>query len=694
MVDGSIRIDTKVDSSGATTGINKLGSSIKSLGKIALASIGVAAVGAITQFGKQAISLASDLQEVQNVVDVAFGDMAYKAEQFAKTALETFGLSELSAKKYSSTFMAMSTSMGLGAESASNMALAITGLVGDVASFYNISQELAATKLKSIWTGETETLKDLGVVMTQANLEAYALSKGITKSISSMTQAEQVTLRYQYVTDQLALAQGDFARTSDSWANKTRVLSEQFNSFLAVVGKLLINGLTPLLGFLSDGVALLTEFAEAVNALVLVNEGTNNISDSATSAADAENELADSIDNVNESIKEGLAGFDELNVLQDGLSEDVDFGDVNFGDVGTTEIGEGVEVSSDIKDALQELRDMFAPTYEKFKTFISGIGNVVKSIYDEFIKPTVDSVKNNVLPAINNLFSSILNLYNEALSPIVKWFADKFTPVFAILVDTMIEWKSNLINVFSDVVDFVTNVFTGKWEDAWQSIKDIFSGIWDSIKSRFSGYWEAITTLFYSFFPDFDKDWKQFWSGVKDTFEDIWNNIQSFFQGIWDGIINSFKSGLNGMLSGIESFCNFFIDAINKLISGLNKVSFTIPDWDILGDWAGKKFGINIPSIDKVQIPKLAQGAVIQPNNEFLAMLGDQKSGVNIETPLSTMVSAFKQALSESGYSNDNSTLQITLMMDGRKLGELIYPHVNAAKRNKGGSFVTVEVDR
>lgn len=161
--------------------------------------------GAVIKFGKDAINMASDLVEVQNVVDVAFGEMSYKAEEFSKIAIKQFGMSELTAKRTSSTFMAMAKSMGLGMESASNMAIEVAKLSGDVASFYNMSVDDASTKLKSIFTGETETLKSIGVVMTEVNLKQFALTQGITKNYNEMTQAEKVSLRYKYVMNALMM---------------------------------------------------------------------------------------------------------------------------------------------------------------------------------------------------------------------------------------------------------------------------------------------------------------------------------------------------------------------------------------------------------------------------------------------------------------------------------------------------------
>ena len=194
-------------------------------------------VRALVNFGKEAINLASDLQEVQNVVDTAFGSMSYKIEQFSKTAIENFGISELTAKRTASTYMAMAKGMGIAEDVASDMAITMTGLTADIASFYNMSQERSDVILKSVYTGETETLKQLGIVMTEVNLQNFAMSQGITKNISKMTQQEKTMLRYQFVLQQTALAQGDFAKTSDSWANQTRILAERWKEMQNIFGQ-------------------------------------------------------------------------------------------------------------------------------------------------------------------------------------------------------------------------------------------------------------------------------------------------------------------------------------------------------------------------------------------------------------------------------------------------------------------------
>ena len=177
--DGSVIIDTRLDTTGVQKGVSAIKQSFDGLGstvkKIGLLIGGVFAVGKLVQFGKECVALGSDLAEVQNVVDVTFTTMSDKVNEFAKNAMTSAGLSETMAKRYVGTFGAMSKSFGFSEAQAYDMSTALTQLTGDVASFYNISQDLAYIKLKSVFTGETETLKDLGVVMTQSALDQYAL---------------------------------------------------------------------------------------------------------------------------------------------------------------------------------------------------------------------------------------------------------------------------------------------------------------------------------------------------------------------------------------------------------------------------------------------------------------------------------------------------------------------------------------
>ena len=187
-----------------------------------------------------AIQTASDLVEVQNVVDVAFKQNSKVIDEWSKTTLNKFGLNELSAKKFAGTMGAMLNSAGLAGDKVVQMSTGIAGLAGDMASFYNLNPEEAFMKLRAGISGETEPLKQLGINMSVANLEAFALSQGITKAFNSMSQAEQMTLRYNYLMKATADAQGDFSRTSDTFANQQKLLNENWLRLTSTIATYLL----------------------------------------------------------------------------------------------------------------------------------------------------------------------------------------------------------------------------------------------------------------------------------------------------------------------------------------------------------------------------------------------------------------------------------------------------------------------
>lgn len=221
----------------------------------------------VIAFGKAAIGVASDLNEVQNVVDTTFGDGSVKIDEWAKNAAEAFGESELQAKQFTSTLGAMFKSMGVGQADMEEMSMSLAGLAGDMASFYNLDPTEAFEKLRSGISGETEPLKQLGINMSVVNLEAFAMSEGITKSYQEMTQAEQATLRYQYIMSATADAQGDFANTSDSLANQQRILQLEIQTLAAEIGQDLMPIAKGAIEIARDGVEWVTEHKDALEGL-------------------------------------------------------------------------------------------------------------------------------------------------------------------------------------------------------------------------------------------------------------------------------------------------------------------------------------------------------------------------------------------------------------------------------------------
>lgn len=415
--------------------ITEFGSSIK---KITGILVGFAALKGLANFGKECVELGSDLQEVQNVVDVTFSSMSAQVDTFAQSAATSFGLSETMAKKYVGTFGAMSKAFGFTETAAYEMATTLTGLAGDVASFYNLSQDEAYTKLKSVFTGETESLKDLGVVMTQTALDSYALANGFGKTTSEMTEQEKVALRYQFVLNQLSLASDDFIRTSDGWANQTRILALQVDSLKATIGQGLINALTPVIKTIN---LLLSKLATAANAFKAFTElifgdasgdngealstTTSELGDAASQAMEAASDGADSLSSstagVGEAAKKAakemrsLMGFDSINKLSEqdsddgsssssptssgsipssinGLGSEVDFGKLSSGE---TVFDDLISKGENFVAILRKIKDLFLSGFE------IGFGNSLE---------TIDSIKTHLL----GIKTSLMNIFGDA----------------------------------------------------------------------------------------------------------------------------------------------------------------------------------------------------------------------------------------------------------------------------------------
>lgn len=319
------------------------------LGNLLKTALGFRAVTGLAQFSKSAVGLGSDITEVENVVDTAFGSMAQKAYDFASTAAEQFGLSELAAKKYSGTMMAMLQSSGVAQGAAADMSIALAGLAGDIASFYNIETDEAFIKLRSAIGGETEPMKQLGINMNIVNLEAFAMSQGIHKAYSEMTLAEQTLLRYNYILDKTKFAQGDFAKTAGTFANQIRILRLNIQSIAATIGQGLIAAILPAIKVLNKLMEKLKQAAKVFRDFMYVLTGKkiettpkgivdetagmvdydtdlSGIGEDSEEAADGVDDVTDSMDGAADSAKKlkkalSTLPFDQLNQLTGNLDD-------------------------------------------------------------------------------------------------------------------------------------------------------------------------------------------------------------------------------------------------------------------------------------------------------------------------------------------------------------------------------------
>ncbi len=242
-----------------------------------LAVAGAAMTAAVTMpivnAGKAAFQMASDFEENVNKVDVAFKDNAATVMAWSETALESFGLSQNSALEAASLFGDMGTAMGLSTGEAANMSTSLTGLAGDLASFKNVGIDQAQTALKGIFTGEGEALKNLGVVMQDSTLEAFALAQGTETAYDEMTQAQKVALRYAFVMDATKNAQGDFANTSDGAANSSRTLTETLKELGVSFGQVLLPVITPIIQKITELVKWFGSLSQGTKTAIVIVGG-------------------------------------------------------------------------------------------------------------------------------------------------------------------------------------------------------------------------------------------------------------------------------------------------------------------------------------------------------------------------------------------------------------------------------------
>lgn len=537
-----------------------------------LGSLGLGiGIAAFVMLGRQAVETASDIQEVQNVVDTAFGSMTYKMEKFADTAITQFGISKLSAKQMGSTFMAMGRSMVSSMETASDMAVALTGRAADMASFYNKTAEETATALKSIYTGETETLKEYGVVMTEVNLQEYAYQKGIKKKLSAMTQEEKVMLRYNYVMEQTALAAGDFAKTTDSWANQTRILSEQFKELLSVIGGGLIVALTPVVRFLNTILTQLIAIAKQAGAILsrllgisIPTADAGILAGELADAAGGADDLAEGVDAAGKAADKALASFDDLNVLgkdSQGSGAGGSMGGFQIPELGTDEAEEGTE---ELGDAARNLMDilarLFSPLKEawakegsfvmdSWKYALDEVWLMVKQIGKDLLRTwdtteTADILSDilhivgdigliaghlagnfrtawaenetgyRILCNIRDIIGVIVRNMRTAADKAVEW-ADGLD--FAPLLSKLEEWTASLIPVYDTLsgilMDFYTMVLLplGKWtlEKGLPQLLRVFTDFNDKV------------------------DWEK----LRANMQEFWEHLEPFAETVGEGLI-------------------------------------------------------------------------------------------------------------------------------------------------------------
>lgn len=478
---------------------------------------------------KDAINISADLTEVQNVVDVTFGNMAGKVEELADVSIEKFGMSELSLKRYASRFQAMGSAMSIDTSSIANankylskqtegyvglsnsmsdVSLTLTKLTADMASFYNMEQEDVAKDLESIFTGQTRPLRTYGLDLTEATLKEWALKNGMDANIKSMSQAEKTMLRYKYVLANTTNAQGDFERTADTWTNQTRILRQNLEQLASVVGGTLIGAFKPLVRAMNVVIGQITNFATIVsNAIGKIfgwtyeESGNAGISQDFENAADSSQDIADSTGTAAENIAKMNAGaraFDKLTVIntnKNNGSSSGGSGDSSSGASDSASSGKWTQGNSIIKsfeseiDTLYKLGAKISSTlistmqkidwnsvYEKARGFGSGLANFLNGLFAGSNGTTLfGSLGKTIAGALNTAVQSALAFvkkfdfkqFGKNIADGINNFFDTFD--FEALADSLNEWVDGLEDT---IIGFLGTIDTNKITNSLKSFVD------------------------------------------------------------------------------------------------------------------------------------------------------------------------------------------------------------------------------
>lgn len=521
-----------------------LGNAAK-VGFSTLVTAGAAAVGALGAAGVASVKLASDLTEVQNVVDVTFGKNADTINDWAKNAASAFGLSELQAKKFNGTMGAMLKSMGLSDDAVLDMSTSMTGLAGDFASFYNLPIEEAFQKIRSGISGETEPLKELGINMSVANLEAYALSQGIDKSYNSMTQAEQAALRYNFLMAASADAQGDAARTNGTLAGQLRKAQLEVQNLSGAIGMSLLPMAQEMLGVGIDMLGQLKQGFEQGGVEGLISAATNVVGQLLNGFVNSAPSLIDAGVQILMMVLNGIATLIPT-LPQQSQSIITALANGIFTLLPTLLIVGGQLILSLLQGLSQALPNILNSGSQTLQSFISGalsgfseLANLALNILLTLVQALISSLPTLIPAALQMVFVLIDTLMNnldkiiqtgiQLLVSLAKGFADTYPQLIAkipILIGQLIgKLISYLPEILAAGIEIVLTLLAGivqAFPDLIFQIPTLLKQIWDEI-------------INYDWLAAGDRVIKS----LQDGIEAAWDGLVGWFNGIWDGLFGN-----------------------------------------------------------------------------------------------------------------------------------------------------------
>lgn len=475
-----------------------------------------------------AIDISSSLTEVENVVRQTFGQYESLINNFAKTSIEKFGMSELSAKQFASRFQAMGTALDIPQGKMADMSIRLTELTGDMASFYDVSQEDIAKSLQSVFSGTTAPMRRYGIDLTQATLKEWALKQGLDANVSSMTQAEKAMLRYQYVLAHTTNITGDFARTADTWHNQITMLRENFKALGAVVGGGLINAFKPFIKVLNAVLQKVISFAEMVtNALGSIfgwkyeaskGAGISGLADDIGSASDGMDDLSNAAGNAGKNtggiaknakkakkeIQQATRAFDELKVISkqskdntSGSGSGGSGGGSGSGGSGGGDTGKLVQTDTIFKKFKSDIKDLeglgkaisgslinamrgieWDEVYAKASGFGSGLAKFLNGLFEgqkgtTLFGETGKLIANSLNTVLHGLdsFGTTFNWkkFGNSIADGINKFFQNFD--FALLAQTLNAWAQGAFDAVTTALSKIS------WKDVWNGAKEFLSNL-------------------------------------------------------------------------------------------------------------------------------------------------------------------------------------------------------------------------
>lgn len=553
---------------------------------------------------KSAMDYSSNLTEVQNVVDVGFGKYKSKIEDLAKTSIQDYGMSELTAKQIAGRFQAMGTAVGFSQKKMSGMSVELTKLSADMASFYNEDKEKVAKSMQSVFTGTTQPLRKYGIDLTQATLQEWAHKQGIDANIKSMSQAEKTMLRYQYVISQTGAAQGDFARTSNTWANQTRMLKQNFQQLGSTIGQIAINAFKPFVKAMNSTLVQLDKFAKSArDALGKIfgweyEEGggvTQNYKDDMEDAADGANDTADATKKATKAQKEfnkQLQGFDRLNNLTSSKGKDND-GD---GKGSGTSVGELSNIGSGSggkwkqKDSIFKKFESDIDTLEKLgKKISTTLSKAMEDIDWKSIYQKAAGFGTGLASFLNGLFAGGegARLFSDLGSTIANSLNTVLTGLNSFA--TTFSWDEFGRNLGIGINGFFTTWDAGLTADTFNNMAN---GVLTAITSALNRiHWDLIAKRIGELIKGIDT------KGIGENFGKLVNSIVNALYTLvsnketWKDLGTKIGDGINGFFKGFgksgwkklgKTISNTFSGFVTTITTALNTV-----DWEYVGQCIG-----------------------------------------------------------------------------------------------------------